>query len=1137
VAQSLTLGGRAGGLVRGARLLLAAHRAGPVALAGDGAGALAVLERAAGIEPGDYASTQALRRRLDTATAGVPADLAAGTVLALSGALGMVRRTGDGLAVGEAYLRVDDSDRGDLARMRGRLRERLASASPALQASLLLGYAGMLAVVGRESESVALVWADLDGVEPGPVRQGDPRALAHLADVLTARLADLPPDVAALYLSFALPLLEGSGAATAALAAAEAHLGLAAGDYRPAARLDARLTRWRRGLSTAHLAAGALAVVVLLLHGAGRMDDGLALLEWWAGIDAADYADDAALRRRWQDAGEDLPPDVPATLRRTWISSLADLGRRRDALAVVRADAGLAEPDLADPDRFGPALERRLAGFRVDTRDAYVLSLAQDLATLGLPGEAAAITDWYLRRHERFWTVPDAGDPGLRHVVPLVESWLAALLAAPPAGRGDDPHEAVLLWDLADQAVRHLRRGLRAGGSAPADRRAFVDHVELLRRRVIEVGDRWTRLPDPSPQDRERIVQAQLWGAELGQRVLVERFLLTRARSDPDPDRDAHPDRDPEADGAPGRPAVPRPVEGWPLDRPRPTGVIGHLPVLDRDAEDAALRLLLRRRGTARTRPDAVADVPVVGAEPPEERWSPEERWPPEEPWLPEAEALIRRGVDEDLLAGVLGPDAVLLRASAGPAGELTWVALGAADGGLRLLAHAAGRPGDLARVHWAVLRHDVGLLMACAVDRLDRSRGPSPDRSPDRSPDATGDQVARAVLSAVDALRAAADPVTDADAVLAGLAAASSLAGEEALAARLGALLTPTPATGPDAEVLDRELALLGDAARAHLATGTGRRAVLAEIDAVTERFCAQVAAVWRLEPLVPALGRHLDLVLQLDAVLHAVPVAHLPLPDGRPLHAAVRSTRVSLCALLSVLQGRLDRDVEIGRDRLLVLSHFPDTDPGEDADPQDDGEDGDAETCAAWLHHGQDQIGARSPGSPLRVLHAGRRPPATAALLEASVAEGYQVVSVCGDGGAAGGGIELADGLWSGDGGSWREVGLLVLVSCSVGRLQQVEDQDVEGLCVRLALRRARSVVACRWPVNALEAVAFANEIVAQYWALRGRARLGLIPPQALRARAVAEARRQLLHPPGGAPRTVGLHTMAAFDLYGNG
>jgi len=104
-------------------------------------------------------------------------------------------------------------------------------------------------------------------------------------------------------------------------------------------------------------------------------------------------------------------------------------------------------------------------------------------------------------------------------------------------------------------------------------------------------------------------------------------------------------------------------------------------------------------------------------------------------------------------------------------------------------------------------------------------------------------------------------------------------------------------------------------------------------------------------------------------------------------------------------------------------------------------------------------------------------------------------------------------------------------------VGRLQQAEDPDVEGLCVRLALRRARSVVACRWPVNALEAVAFANEIVAQYWALHGRARLGLISPQALRARAVAEARRQLLHPPGGAPRTVGLNTMAAFDLYGTG
>jgi hypothetical protein len=87
-----------------------------------------------------------------------------------------------------------------------------------------------------------------------------------------------------------------------------------------------------------------------------------------------------------------------------------------------------------------------------------------------------------------------------------------------------------------------------------------------------------------------------------------------------------------------------------------------------------------------------------------------------------------------------------------------------------------------------------------------------------------------------------------------------------------------------------------------------------------------------------------------------------------------------------------------------------------------------------------------------------------------------------------------------------------------------------------VQLALQRARSVLACRWPVQCQLAADVANEVLAQYLRIRkehvvqsGEA----LTAARLRARALNLARAELLKD----GRDDYLNTIAAFELYGLG
>ncbi len=1036
-------------------------------MGGDPQALLDMLEAETGLAGADYGAPDCRQRLRDHFDRLFPTP-AAMYAISLVGALGMVRRNDEGLRVLEVFLDLRNSDYRDIPHLLEKLRERVSGIPADFQVILILELAGSLGVAGRNSDSVALLRADLAlDVES----LGDPEAcVADLEVKLARRLRDVSPDGTAAYLGLVAASLSDLGIGSTGVAALERHLGLRPGDYRSSGDLEARLGPWLRRLTSP------VAGVLLLMAIAGELEGidrsrALALIEWYVGT--GDYRDVIELGRVWRDFCARYPADVGLTTWRVWSGILVEDGRVQDALALIEADSGLREADLASPERFGPKLEHRLARAQIDTRAAYVLSLVLDLGRLGHVEHGHLIADWYVRGYDDLWHVPDGGDPAVPHMIPLLAYWLRNLSARDPG----------FSWRLCEQAVRYLRRSLLLDDMKMADRREFIGYIDDLRRQILQVGDRWSTTGTVSPNDEPRILQAQLWDAELGQRRLFEEFLLTTV--EPIPPAEIPEDR-------------------WPLNEPEPVEHDSHLPD-PASCRDEDLLSLLRSRHDRRR--------PAESA-----RTTSDERHPPPDEWLDDAARIVRAGVTEGLLAETLGDGAMLVRAGFRADGALVWAALRTrGDGTVRVAASGVGDAGDATRLHWAAFRYDLGLLLSSAWQGGDTDAARMLVR--------VLSDAAAAITRALDAVAAGSDEAdrghrAEIDQALARLdSPLSSIAEEERLGSRLRGLLS----RDSSADRLGAEIAGLGRIL-AHHASGPEPGTGLDEIDHVTRAFLDEVADVWSLDALAERLDPGDDVVFQLEDVLQSVPAAHYPLAPGVPLYSRVRSTRVSLSLLLTIMQTRLDARFAVPSARMLATSYF---DPG---DP--------AGKFEKWLHRGQRRLARRHM---MTCLNAAHTPPGAAGGLRAATdgRHTFRTVTVCGHGSSHETGIELSDGLWRGDGCDWRNVDLLLLASCSVGRLEQTEDQDVEGLCVRLALHRARAVLACRWPVLAPQAIAFANEVVAQYLELSRQAGDGATAATNLRARAVNAARHRFLR--GGDARVAGepagLNTVAAFELYGLG
>jgi CHAT domain len=1029
---------------------------------GDPVGNLRRLEAISGLVTDDYSDRARLALKLRWTTRRGRDLVGAPYVVALAGALGMVRENLAALRVIEVFLGVSEADYRDHLALAIKLRMRFAATVDILGTTLLSGLVGALSNAGRGSDATNLLRADLGLTMPGDV----PVEEFRLA--VDGRLGAMQADSGALYLNVVMMSLDELGVGADGVSVLSRWVGLADVDYGSRDSLDAALSQWLSTFVNPFPGLLAIASFAAVLDSAGRHDQCLALVEWLVEIDSDGYRDVDALAAKWHALRTGPVPDIGLTLWRVWADVLVGVGRHADALAVIEADSGLRGDDLDDPDRFGPILAARLADAQVDTAAAYVFSLVSDLSELGRPDTAADVTEWYLRAHENLWATPEGGDPAVRHVVPLLAHWLAARSA----------EQVDFAWELCGRVVGYLRASMLFPNTTIEDRRQFIGYVEDLRVHVRVLG--------LTAAEDEQVLRAQLWDAELGQRLLFERFVLTTVRPI-----------------APAAPAVDR----WPLRTPEPVEFAGHLPDPAACREEDMLRLLGGRR---RAR---VPVAPVRDAE------------PLRDGWLAEIETALRAGVTARLLATAIGDNGVLVRVGFRPDGALCWTALRPDGDDLRLVATSTGSPGDRLRLRWASFRHDIGLLLTSGDAALAGRRAASAVDDP--AIPTPGERFAASLGTCVGTLLSALDECAgrppeawyDLAVPAVEALARSTVAVEESVPDRLGALCVETlgPVGSPAWDRLRAELRAL-----AGLVGTTPAGTVMDRIDDVTRGYLREVAGIWSLSPLQSHLGPDDDLLFQLEDVLQSVPVAHLPAEDGMPLYTRVRSTRVSLSLLVTIMQARMEAEYATDAPRLLALSHF--------------GEDGDG-GYAAWLHHGQRWLARHGPLPDATCLNAAETPRGAAGALRAALERHreFQAVTVCGHGDAADAGVILADGLWRGDGCDWRSVNLLVLASCSVGRLEQVADRDVEGLCVRLALHRARSVLACRWPVIAPQAIAFANEVVANY--LRLRQEHGGGAP-GLRARAVNEARHRFLvgdrAGPGGIVR---LNTVAAFDLFGLG
>lgn len=1073
-----------------------------LALANKAEEALALLEEKAGLGEEDYRAPQRLREKLNPWLEQLPDIFAATYVSVLVGTLGMVRRHRNGLLVLEAYLELEPNDYRSVEHLALKLRTRLGGLQEDLQFSILFVHIGSLNILGRVSEAMALLRSDL---ELWPESQQAPVELVQLFEAkLLQRLRNLMPDTAAAYLNLAAMSLDELGVGNDGVRALESYLNLEPSDYESVERLRYKLQPWLESLQSPIAGVMSLVALAARLERAGDGAKCLSLLEWFIGIQRTDYQHVDELARKWQAFHDGYPPDIGATAWRVWSGTLAANGRLQDALALIEADSGLRPVDFRSTEEVAAKLEGRLDGLQVDTRSAYIYSLASDLTAVGQRERACLIVDWYLRGYKNFWRIPDAGDPGVAHVIPLLHLWLEERANV-------DPN---FTWALCEQSVLYLRRSLLLPEMKFEDRRDFIRYVDSLRRDILQAGHHWTAKGALAEAEKKRPLHVQLWDAELSQRLLFEKFLLTRIE-----------------------PIIlaEEPEDRWPLDEEEPKEYEDYLPDPNQCLEKDLLRLLERRSDRNWESARSLAKTETKSGE----------ELPPAEEWLLEAETIVRGGVTEALLAQTLGAGALLLRAGFRADGALVWAALENKDGReLRVAATGVGTNRDFGRLRWTCFRHDLGLLMASSQHSLKKSESPGRVMTEREGlVKVLGDALAM-VDQALDRARtpegADGEWRKDIEKALEVCDSPKSSIGEyEQLGTRLRAMLSPLPdaASWPDwYDFLQAEVSKLrASVARHQEAFNRGESLnPFEEIDEVTRAYLADVAEIWPLNALADELKPEHDLVFQLEDTLQAVPIAHYPLPDGTPLYAKVRSTRVSLSLLMTVLQERTEKQFDTSAKRLLAVSYF---------EPEDrlGGEDRGVASYAKWLHHGQRWLASRDEMNEMTCFNAAEIPPGAAGAVRAALQkyQSFQTVTVCGHGSAHEAGIRLADGVWQGNGCDWRGVNFLLLISCSVGRLEQSGDQDVEGLCVQLALHRARAVLACRWPVIAPQAIAFTNEVVAQYLALRRQADEGKTSREHLRARAVSLARHRFLQ--GGNRRAQGeivrLNTAAAFELYGLG
>ncbi len=1018
-----------------------------------------------GIEPEDWRDTDRLYGRLDARFQSLSPASSAFYLQALVGVLGMASMHAEGLAMVEAFLGLEPEAYQERDTLRLKLHDRLSDFPPDFATSILLVLGGALAVTGRSSDAVKVAEADLD------LRAGDYHNLSKLTERLRGRLDELAPETAIGYLAMLFVGLQEAGQIKSALAVLEAFAGLKAADYRDSERLALVLQNRLEGLAEEANDSFVMKLTIALCA-ANRPGDALALYRADAELDADDFKDSGTVAAKLKKHLESRSASLAATYTRGLAAVLSDCGKPDQAVGLLEADAGISDTDYPDFSRLRQHLLARFEGLSEGTAAAFVFQLYSDLELAGKSTKAGQLLECYFRFFARLKARHGRDHYMVSQLCPLCSFWLRRFYR--------DQERKPL--EFCRRLVPFLRDSLAEQGVALEDRQEFIDYVTELRQLIVETGLYWARREQSEQRARQLRRSALLWDADLGQRLVLERFLLGSLQS---------------------RQATDPPVQSWPFQEPFNWETEGYLP----DPQAALSYGALEAQLSQAQHPEASHQYRSLKSVRPR--------------LFHQAERIVRQGVTEGVLTDSLGRKGLLVRATFGAEGRLLWTAARNVQGRLDIAAWGSGQTEDLETLRWAASKHDFRM----AWERfIAGSRGLMASR--------ISEDVEEAINSVANRLEAVGQSdAQSGDRVAEVHEIVGSIASELSSAKRLKSLEFLMLACGPllhgpspDSFIDWTRRSTLRLRSYLPLPSRGKGLDLAARLALATDDYLAAVQSHWNLEGMAPHLGPETDVAFQVDGPLYTVPTAHLSI-GGRPLYQQTRSTRSILSILFDVLQKEAERDFssqDSRSRRMLCVSHFSAEDP--------------VGKCAAWLHHGQFRL-AQMHG--MECWAAAERPPGTQGAISAAFSTGksFRTMTVCGHGSTEAG-VALQDGNWEGGGCDLSLVDWLLLVSCSVGRLGQSSDLDVEGFCVKLAMHRALSVLACRWPVQSVEAVAFANEIVHQYLQLRNAGhRAG--DRGCLRARALNLARQKFLGEDGqssGHP-LVGLNTGAAFELYGLG
>jgi hypothetical protein len=315
-------------------------------------------------------------------------------------------------------------------------------------------------------------------------------------------------------------------------------------------------------------------------------------------------------------------------------------------------------------------------------------------------------------------------------------------------------------------------------------------------------------------------------------------------------------------------------------------------------------------------------------------------------------------------------------------------------------------------------------------------------------------------------------------------------------------------------------------DETRPQSSNGKSRTAIVGQLlDQALDRLVAAMAEHIDLTPLgnMPDIDwSNMDVLLQPDGPLTGMPIDLLPFGrSGRTMAEAVRSVSHGLSLTMRHYLESVSPPMG-GPGRVLCASWLPEDDRrhmpevmrlGIDLRRDLDGTD---ITIDVLTHE------AQSRASKSRVSN-----------LLGDAAHGYRLAVLAGHGDAEQYGIKLSGGLWQGEGTDLRDLDALILMACSVGRMDRTGVLFTDGMYANLAARsKVKRVVAASWPIGGRVAAQFTRELVKSWSGLLGRPDH---EPGSF-ARSFHAVRLSWMMPGKGATRRPGDRWLAAaFAMYG--